>query len=184
MNASAKNELIDTIQDKLGAHFGKKPNDASSTEIFGACAMLLREMVSRRRVLRDAHDTRQLHYLSMEFLMGRSLAKNAFNLGILDELWEALREMGFEPSDVFEAEPDAGLGNGGLGRLAACYMDSMATLDLPATGYSLCYELGMFRQRIIDGGQVELEDNWTASADAWLVPCHEDAIEVRFGGRV
>ena len=92
--------------------------------------------------------------------------------------------MGFDAADVFEAEPDAGLGNGGLGRLAACYMDSAATLDLPATGYSLCYELGMFRQEIIDGKQVERSDKWDISRDNWLVPCYDDAVEVRFGGNV
>lgn len=184
MNPMGKNELKSAIVDKLSAHFGVSSENAGSGEVFCACAMLLREMAARRRTGKKANDSRQLHYLSMEFLMGRSLAKNAFNLGILNELWEALSELGFEPSDIFEAEPDAGLGNGGLGRLAACYMDSMASLDLPATGYSLCYELGMFRQEIRDGKQVERPDGWTISSDSWLVPCYDDSIEVRFGGRV
>ncbi|NLT63028.1 MAG: glycogen/starch/alpha-glucan phosphorylase [Clostridiales bacterium] len=184
MTRSGKDGLKTEIEDKLEAHFGKKAHEASPSEIFCACAMLLREMTSRNLVKGNKHDERQLHYLSMEFLMGRSLAKNAYNLGILEELSDALREMGLEPSDIFEAEPDAGLGNGGLGRLAACYMDSMATLDLPATGYSLCYELGMFRQKLIDFEQVELADNWTIAADSWLVPRYEDSVEIRFGGKV
>lgn len=183
MTPISKNELKSDIEDKLNAHFGKKAQEASDTEFFCACAMLLREMTSRNRVHGDRQETRHIHYLSMEFLMGRSLAKNAFNLGILDELSEALNEMGVNASDIFEAEPDAGLGNGGLGRLAACYMDSMATLGLPATGYSLCYELGMFCQRITDYKQTEIADSWTISADSWLVPCYEEAVEVRFGGR-
>lgn len=183
MTPIGKNEIIAAIEDKLGAHFGKKAQEASPSEFFCVCAMLLREISSRNHVHSDRTDTRHIHYLSMEFLMGRSLTKNAFNLGILDEVSEALREIGVEPSDILEAEPDAGLGNGGLGRLAACYMDSMATLGLPATGYSLCYELGMFCQKIIDYKQVEIADSWTISADSWLVPCYEDAVEVRFGGK-
>ncbi|MBP8639565.1 MAG: glycogen/starch/alpha-glucan phosphorylase [Oscillospiraceae bacterium] len=183
MTPITKNDLKAAIEDKLNAHFGKKAQDASPTEFFCTCSMLLREMASRNLVHQDRHETRQIHYLSMEFLMGRSLAKNAFNLGILDELTGALSDMGLDASDIFEAEPDAGLGNGGLGRLAACYMDSMATLGLPATGYSLCYELGMFCQKIIDFKQTEMADSWTISADSWLVPCYEEAVEVRFGGR-
>lgn len=183
MTSISTDELKLAIEDKLGAHFGKKVKEAAPSEFFCACAMLLREMISRNQVKGDRKDTRHIHYLSMEFLMGRSLAKNAFNLGMYDALCDALSEMGVEPTEIFEAEPDAGLGNGGLGRLAACYMDSMATLDLPATGYSLCYELGMFCQKIIDFKQVEVADSWTVSADSWLVPCYEEAVEVRFGGK-
>ncbi len=184
MIPTEKSNLKAAIEDRLEAHFGKKADEADSSEVFCACAMLLREMTSRKLVKSNRPEGRQIHYLSMEFLMGRSLEKNAFNLGILEELSSALREMGIEPSAIFEEEPDAGLGNGGLGRLAACYMDSMASLGLPATGYSLCYELGMFCQKIIDFKQVELADSWTISADSWLVPCYEDEIEVHFGGIV
>ena len=182
MTPISKDGLKIAIEDKLGAHFGKKAQEASSSEYFCACAMLLREMSSRSLVA-ERPETRHIHYLSMEFLMGRSLSKNAFNLGILDELSAALSEMGVEPAEIFETEPDAGLGNGGLGRLAACYMDSMATLGLPATGYSLCYELGMFCQKIVDFKQVEVADSWTVSADSWLVPCYDDAVEIRYGGQ-
>ena len=179
-----KEELKASIEDTLEAHFCKTAQTASEREVFCASAMLLREYASRQLVRCENDDEREVHYLSMEFLMGRSLEKNAFNLGLLNELTEVLTEMGFAPSEIFEAEPDAGLGNGGLGRLAACYMDSMATLGIPATGYSLCYELGMFRQKIENCRQTELEDNWTLSADSWLVPCYDDAVEVRFGGKV
>ena len=182
MTPISKNELKIAIEDKLGAHFGKKAQEASPSEFFCACAMLLREM-SSRNLVSERPETRHIHYLSMEFLMGRSLSKNAFNLGILDDLNAALSEMGVEPAEIFETEPDAGLGNGGLGRLAACYMDSMATLGLPATGYSLCYELGMFCQKIVDFKQVEVADSWTVSADSWLVPCYDDAVEIRYGGQ-
>ncbi|NLH00579.1 MAG: glycogen/starch/alpha-glucan phosphorylase [Clostridiales bacterium] len=184
MTSIGKNELKAAIEDKLEAYYGKSADEATPSETFSVCAMLIREMAARTLTKSKKDDDRQVHYLSMEFLMGRSLEKNAFNLGILDELSNALREMGFEPSDIFEAEPDAGLGNGGLGRLAACYMDSMATLGIPATGYSLCYELGMFRQKLVNFRQIELADNWTISADSWLVPRYEDSVEVRFGGTV
>ncbi len=181
----SKQELKASLEDMLEAHFGKTSKDASEREVFCASAMLLREFASRQLVRCDkSGDEREVHYLSMEFLMGRSLEKNAFNLGLLGELSEAISELGFEPAEIFESEPDAGLGNGGLGRLAACYMDSLATLGIPATGYSLCYELGMFRQKIENCRQTELADKWTSSADSWLVPCYDDAVEVRFGGRV
>ena len=116
--------------------------------------------------------------------MGRSLMKNAFNLGVAEALEGALNDMGRSAADIFETEPDAGLGNGGLGRLAACYMDSLATQDIPATGYSLCYELGIFRQKIENGRQTEVADNWRTAAEGWLVPRYEDTVEVRFGGHV
>lgn len=184
MTPIGKDELKVAIEIKLEEHFGKKVEAAGTTEVFCACAMLLREMSARNFVKSEKDGERQIHYLSMEFLLGRTLEKKAFNLGIHDELAKALLEMGIEPADIFESEPDAGLGNGGLGRLAACYMDSMATLGLPATGYSLCYELGMFSQKIVDFKQIELADSWTIAADSWLVPCYEDEVEIRFGGKV
>ncbi len=184
MSQIENNTLKSQIEDKLNAHFGVAADKASKSEVFSACAILLREMIARLQSKQSSEDGRQLHYLSMEFLMGRSLSKNAYNLGILSELNEALEEMGFDPCEIFETEPDAGLGNGGLGRLAACYMDSLASLDLPATGYCLCYELGMFRQEIINGIQVERPDSWAIAADSWLVPCYGDEVEVRFGGRL
>ena len=110
--------------------------------------------------------------------------KNAYNLGVAESLVEALTEMGRNAADIFETEPDAGLGNGGLGRLAACYMDSMATLDIPAAGYSICYEHGLFRQVIDHGVQKEVADDWRIGADSWLIPRNEDTCEVRFGGHV
>ena len=116
--------------------------------------------------------------------MGRSLMKNAYNLGVAEPLKQAIEGLGFSAPDLFEAEPDAGLGNGGLGRLAACYLDSMTTLEIPATGYSICYELGIFKQKIVDGQQVELPDNWLGLGDAWLIPKMDETEEVRFGGKV
>ena len=173
---------------KLQRKFGRTVDEATPNHMFKACALVLRDIMSRRQMETDNHvwegQQRQVHYLSLEFLMGRSLEKNAYNLGLLDTLKEVLEGLGFSASDLFEREPDAGLGNGGLGRLAACYLDSMTTLEIPATGYSICYELGIFKQKIIDGKQVELADNWLGLGDAWLIPKLDETQEVRFGGKV
>ncbi len=176
--------LKNAIEDRVRSQFGVTPAEASNGQLLDVCAQLLREDMSRRLSYRKGEDAREAHYLSMEFLIGRSLMKNAFNLNLTEPLSEALRQMGREPAEIFEEEPDAGLGNGGLGRLAACYMDSAATLDLPVTGYSLCYELGIFRQRIVGGRQTEEADNWLEHGENWLAPCHEDTVEVRFGGQL
>ena len=178
--------LEKALCEKLAVNFGKQPEEASNQEMLRACALVLRDVMSvrgvnaRREVKRE--QKRQVHYLSLEFLMGRSLMKNAYNLDILPELKEALGNLGFQAGDIFELEPDAGLGNGGLGRLAACYLDSMTTLDIPATGYSICYELGIFRQRIVEGQQVELPDNWKDLGGAWLLPKPDEAQTIHFGG--
>ena len=183
-----KAQLTDMIIGKLQRNFGRTVEEATKNHMFKACALVLRDIMSRRQMETDNRvwegQQRQVHYLSLEFLMGRSLEKNAYNLGLLDTLKDALEGLGFSASDLFEKEPDAGLGNGGLGRLAACYLDSMTTLEIPATGYSICYELGIFKQKIIDGKQVELADNWLGLGDAWLIPKLDETEEVRFGGKI
>jgi len=183
-----KFQLTEMIIGKLQRNFGRTVDEATPNHMFKACALVLRDIMSRRQIETDNRvwegQKRQVHYLSLEFLMGRSLEKNAYNLGLLGTLTEALEGLGFSAADLFEQEPDAGLGNGGLGRLAACYLDSMTTLEIPATGYSICYELGIFKQKIIDGKQVELADNWLSLGDAWLIPKLDETEEVRFGGRV
>ena len=183
-----KAQLTEMITGKLQRNFGRTVDEAAPSHMFKACALVLRDIMSRRQMATDNQvwegQQRQVHYLSLEFLMGRSLEKNAYNLGLLGTLKDALEGLGFSASDLFELEPDAGLGNGGLGRLAACYLDSMTTLEIPATGYSICYELGIFKQKIIDGKQVELADNWLGLGDAWLIAKMDEAEEVRFGGRI
>jgi len=183
-----KAQLTEMIIGKLLRNYGRSVEDATPEHMFKACALVLRDIMSRRQIETDnriwEEEQRQVHYLSLEFLMGRSLEKNAYNLGLLDTLKDALDGLGFSASDLFECEPDAGLGNGGLGRLAACYLDSMTTLEIPATGYSICYELGIFKQKIIDGKQVELADNWLGLGDAWLIPKMDETEEVRFGGQI
>ena len=181
----SRDEVRSAIEDKLCAHFGVSGENAADDQIFQATAIVIREIMSR--LLAAENPTRaekEVHYISMEFLMGRSLMKNAFNLGISEAVTGALEDMGRNATDIFECEPDAGLGNGGLGRLAACYMDSMATLGLEATGYSICYELGMFRQKFENGMQTESADNWRSAAESWLVSKHDEAVEIRFGGHI
>ena len=184
-NQISRDELRSAIEDKLCAHYGVTALDATDEQVFQASAIVIREIMSRVLTFDSSvQPEREVHYLSMEFLMGRSLMKNAFNLGVAEALEGALNDLGRSAADIFETEPDAGLGNGGLGRLAACYMDRLATQDIPATGYSLCYELGIFRQKIENGRQTEVADNWRTAAEGWLVPRYEDTVEVRFGGHV
>ena len=183
-----KETLKEAIVQKLRLNYGCTEKQATDGEMMKACAMVLRDIMAERGVQTRENTTREekrkVHYLSLEFLMGRSLMKNAFNLELLGALNEAIDELGFKAADIFEMEPDAGLGNGGLGRLAACYLDSMTTLEIPAAGYSICYELGIFKQKIVEGQQVELPDDWMQLGDAWLLPKLQEAEEVHFGGKV
>ncbi len=186
MTQLTTNALQEALTSKLALNFNKTPEEATDQEMVRCCALVIRDMMAlggleTRKTTRQ-EEKKQVHYLSLEFLMGRSLMKNAYNLGILPQLRQALEQMHFQPSELFELEPDAGLGNGGLGRLAACYLDSMTTLEIPATGYCLCYELGIFRQKIVEHQQVELPDNWKGLGAAWLLPKPEEAQMVRFGG--
>ena len=131
-----------------------------------------------------AHDAKRVYYLSLEFLMGRTLANSLMNLGFLDTATQAMHDLGYHLEDLREAEWDAGLGNGGLGRLAACFLDSLATLALPAYGYGLRYEYGMFHQRIVNGYQVETPDAWLRYGHPWEIPRPHDFFRVKFYGRV
>ncbi len=186
MEKFTKESMKRAIGEKLRLNFGCTEEEATEANMMKACAMVLRDRMSTQYVeSRSAVRKKQLrrvHYMSMEFLMGRSLMKNAYNLGVLEPMKEAIADMGFKPARIFDMEPDAGLGNGGLGRLAACYLDSLTTLEIPARGYSICYELGLFRQKIVDGQQIELPDNWRDQSDAWLIPKPDEVEEVHFGG--
>ena len=162
--------LQDALTAKLALNFGTEPGEATDQEMLKACALVLRDVMALRGV-QTAKETKkeqkkQVHYLSLEFLMGRSLMKNAYNLGVLPELKEALGNLGFKSGDLFELEPDAGLGNGGLGRLAACFLDSLATLNLPGDGVGLRYHFGLFHQSFEDGVQNEKPDPWL-TAHSW-----------------
>jgi glycogen phosphorylase len=161
------------------------PSTAGARQTFEAAARSVRDVLSRRWSLtqRTYHreNPKRIYYLSMEFLIGRSLTNNITNL-LLDRYVEAAaREASLDWLGLIEQEPDAGLGNGGLGRLAACFLDSMATMQLPATGYGLRYEYGMFRQAIENGWQREYPDNWLHHQDPWEVARPSEAVEVKLG---
>ena len=161
------------------------PNAAGPRERFDAVARSIRDILSQRWVRTDStydrEDPKRVYYLSMEFLIGRSLTNNVTNL-LLDPLVKrAAEQKNLDWLDLVEQEPDAGLGNGGLGRLAACFLDSMASMQLPAMGYGLRYEYGIFRQSIDNGWQREHPDNWLRRQDPWEVARHNEAVEVRLG---
>ena len=177
-----------SIESKLTSHFGVSPEEASEEQIFKATALSVKELLTaKRQVFHDrikkTHPKR-VYYLCMEFLVGRQLKNNLMNLGLAEEYRDALADMGYDLERIYNVEPDPGLGNGGLGRLAACFMDSLTTLDYPATGFSICYEYGLFKQRIIDGNQVELPDSWMNEGSNWLVARSDKAFNVRLGGTV
>src|SRR6201984_3377316 len=161
------------------------PKVASARERFEACAHSVRDVLAQRwvrtKTTYEQQNAKRIYYLSLEFLLGRSLANNITNLLLDPVLQPVIKEKGIDWLELIEQEPDAGLGNGGLGRLAACFLDSMATLQLPATGYGLRYEYGMFRQSIVDGWQKENPDNWIRWGDPWEVARPHEKREVKLG---
>ena len=163
------------------------PGEAGPREQFEAVAAAMRDVLSQRWVRTereyDRVNPKQVYYLSMEFLIGRSLANNIINLMLSPVVDSAARDRGLRLAEIFEQEPDAGLGNGGLGRLAACFIESMATMAIPAVGYGLRYDYGIFRQEIRDGSQVEQPDHWLSRPDPWEVPRPNETVEVPLGCR-
>ncbi|HJZ58479.1 MAG TPA: glycogen/starch/alpha-glucan phosphorylase, partial [Gemmataceae bacterium] len=160
-----------------------EPKRATTRERFEAVARALRDLLTQRWLKTDqAYDRanpKRVYYLSMEFLIGRSLTNNITNLMVEPVVQEAMRKEGLDPAELAEQEPDAGLGNGGLGRLAACFLDSMATMQLPAVGYGLRYEYGIFCQEIEHSSQVERPDNWLRRPDPWEIARPEEAVQAR-----
>lgn len=181
-------KLKELIAGKLSRHFGKEINEASYEELYSACAFIVRDILmenwARAQDEIEKKELRQVYYLSMEFLIGKSLHNNINNLGLSEVFANTFEGLGLSLDEVFGVERDAGLGNGGLGRLAACYMDSLTAMDYPGMGFSILYEYGIFKQKIIDGMQVELPDNWLETGSVWTVPRIEETQEVRFGGKV
>jgi starch phosphorylase len=167
---------------------GKDEFSVTKRDFFKSLALAVRDRLFDRwnQTQQKYHlgDVRRVYYLSLEYLVGRLLSDSLINLGIHDAARDALRELGVDMADVIEMEDDPGLGNGGLGRLAACFLDSMATLGVPAIGYGIRYEYGIFRQEIVGGAQVEQPDNWLRYGTPWEVPRTELLFVVRFGGRV
>ena len=181
-------QLRDKIKAKLLSRGIADPSQATSEQLYQATVHAIKDIMSKNRTAfkrrMKAQESKKVCYLCMEFLLGRSLYNNAQMLGIYDNLCRVLTSFGSSFDDVFNCEIDPGLGNGGLGRLAACFMDSLSNLNYAANGYSLCYENGLFKQKLVDGEQVELPDEWLDKGGAWLFPRPEKSVIVRFGGQV
>lgn len=181
-------ELSSLLSAKLLHSFSVQPHHATNENFYNALVLVLRDIMRTNRLeyIEEAHknNARQVYYLSMEFLMGRSLKNTLFNLNMTDTARAVLEKHGVKLDALYELEPDAGLGNGGLGRLAACFLDSLATQSIPAIGYSLLYEYGIFRQQLADGWQNELPDYWLPGGESWLLPRPELTKEVCFDGEI
>ena len=180
--------LKHSIAYKLMFMVGKDPSIANKHDWLNASLYAVRDRMVERWLRSNraqlSQDVRQVYYLSMEFLLGRTLSNALLSMGIYDDLRQALNEMGLDLNELIEEENDPGLGNGGLGRLAACFLDSLATLGLPGRGYGIRYEYGMFAQKIVNGEQKESPDNWLEYGNPWEFPRHNTRYKVRFGGRI
>jgi starch phosphorylase len=184
---------VDSIKEGILHHLeytlAELPEQVDSEwEPYVALALTMRERLLERWIRTQeayyAHDAKRVYYMSLEFLMGRTLGNSMINLGVLDQCAKAVRDLGLELEELRDAEWDAGLGNGGLGRLAACYLDSLATLAMPAYGYGIRYDYGIFHQRIVGGAQVEVPDAWLRYGNPWEVARPLDRMTVRYHGRV
>lgn len=188
MDRFSKAELKAEIEKNLMLLFSEEPEQASDDQFYKATALMVRNILTEKQknfsAYTHSNGNKEVYYLSMEFLMGRSLKNSLYNLEIAGLASAALEEMGVKLERLYEYEPDPGLGNGGLGRLAACYLDGLASQDYTATGYCILYEYGIFKQKIIDGWQTELPDYWLPGGEIWLTPNPDQAIDVHFGGEV
>lgn len=177
-----------SLSARLKRQYGKDITQANKHDLFDAVSASAMEIITENWMkTRNAyykHQGRRVYYLSAEFLMGRALSNNLINAGIIEGVKEVLKELGVDYNMVEDQEPDAGLGNGGLGRLAACFLDSLATLDYPGHGYGIRYKYGMFEQHIENGYQVEYPDNWLVHRDPWEIKRSDLAVTVKFGGNI
>jgi starch phosphorylase len=185
---TSKEQFKEAFTEKVQTMFGQSLEESSTADKYVALSTLIRDIISKRWYQSNQQyqtsKEKQVYYFSMEFLLGRLLGSNLFNLGITDICSQGLKELGIELNELEAVEHDAGLGNGGLGRLAACFLDSMASLHLPGHGTGIRFRHGMFEQKIVDGYQVELPDNWLRDGYVWEVRKADRAVTVRFGGTV
>src|SRR4029450_11533057 len=186
--ANTASALQDAILQHVRYSLGKGWQNLSGRDLFMATALAARARLGDGMLETEERyqkeDAKRLYYLSIEFLMGRSLENNLCNLGILERCQEALRQIGVDWNEVEESESDGALGEGGLGRLAACFLDSLATLDLPGYGYGINYEYGLFKQEIDDGYQNEKPDNWLTEETPWQIGRPDEACVVPVYGRI
>ena len=188
LNTALKDQIIESFKRHLTCSLGKRPEKAVDLDRYHALALAIRDLMMQHWIAtKDTYDEkapRTVCYISLEFLMGRTLGNAMINLGVYDAAAEAMAELGFDADKLRDEEVDAGLGNGGLGRLAACFLDSMATLELPSYGYGIRYDYGIFKQIIQNGYQVEEPDNWLSRGNPWEIRRPELARIIHFGGRV
>lgn len=181
-------QIQELIVRMLKENLGITPDNASDAQYYKAAVMAVKHILEEKRRHFNAkvrsEGRKQVYYLCMEFLLGRSLKNSISNLCLTDAFSEALAQLDVKLENLYEYEPDAGLGNGGLGRLAACFMDALATDGYPAMGYCILYEYGIFKQELVDGWQNELPDYWLPGGEVWLTPMPEHTVEVRFGGSI
>lgn len=184
------NEISTLITDKLTRYYATTPDGATLDQMYKAVALVVRDLMLKKKQDNNKkindNKLKRVYYLSMEFLIGRSLKNNLYNMNLTDSVSNCLKKFGngYSLEDLFDHEADAGLGNGGLGRLAACFMDGLATLNYPAMGFSLRYDYGFFKQKIVDNQQVELPEMWLSSGEVWMMPRSDKVFKVRLGGRV
>ncbi len=189
MNSITIKDATNLIKSKLSRYFGVTPKEANKEQVYKSVVMCVRDILLEKRSAFNKkyreNNGKRVYYLCMEFLLGQSLKNNVYNLSIQDAFAGALKkEFNCTLEDLYEVEPDAGLGNGGLGRLAACFMDALASQDYPAMGYSIRYEYGLFKQKIVDGWQMELPDVWLPGGEVWLTQRQDKTYKIKFDGHV
>ncbi len=188
MEKLSTKELKEIIEGKCQRYFGKPYTAVSKHQLYKAVCYTVRDILTENRLefkrKRVQQETKQVYYMSMEFLIGKSLKNHLFNLGMTEEFETVCKELGTTLEELYDIEPDAGLGNGGLGRLAAAYMESLTNMNYVASGFSIKYDYGIFKQKINEGWQLELADDWLSNGDVWLAPREEDTFRVKFGGQV
>ena len=182
-----KSDFKRLVELTLAKNFGVRADEATDNMAYRAVCTVVKDILTEKRLefknkVRSG-GYKQVYYMSMEFLLGRSLKNHLYNIGLLNTATAAVKELGFDIDKLMTIEPDAGLGNGGLGRLAAAYLDSLTSLGYPAGGFSIRYDYGIFEQKIVDGWQMEMPDNWLTEGDVWLNK-RDEVFEVKFGGRI
>lgn len=189
LESKIDSKLINTlIDEEISRYWNINPNSANSNQVYRALCVVIRDMLLNKRnsFINEVTkgNKKQVYYMCMEFLVGKSLRNNLYNLKLESDAEKALKKYNVTLNELYDIEKDPGLGNGGLGRLAACFMDSMATQGYPAIGYSIKYEFGLFKQKIINGWQTELPDDWLTTSDVWLIPKTEERVIVNFDGKI
>lgn len=181
-------EIEERLAENTARFFGLTPQEVSKTQLYQAVCMVVKDILTNRRIAFKKQvkkeEQKQVYYMSMEFLLGKSLKNHLNNMDMTDVFAKVVKKYGYEMEDLYEVEPDAGLGNGGLGRLAAAYMESLTSCGYVASGFSIRYDYGIFKQKIVDGWQIEMPDEWLKNGSVWLSPRPEDTFEVHLGGKV